>query len=76
MNAINDVAAKEFMKTLEHSRDVTLFAPCNKALEGDLTLNSLLRDKTRFMDILNMHLVVDNRLYVDKILKNSQNHVS
>ncbi|CAG9823260.1 unnamed protein product [Phaedon cochleariae] len=76
-NAIQDAGpqGEEFLRTLERSHDVTLFAPCNKALEDDLTLNAILRDKARFMDILKLHLVVDDRLYVDKILKNSQTRV-
>lgn len=75
LTAINDVKANDFLRHLEHSKDVTLFAPCNSALEGDLTLNSIRLDQRRFMDILNMHLVVGDRLYVDKILKNSQNTI-
>ncbi|CAH0553229.1 unnamed protein product [Brassicogethes aeneus] len=77
VNAIKDMGmeGEEFLNKLERSHDITLFAPCNKALEGDLTLNSILRDKQRFLDILNMHLVVDNRLYVEKILKHNRNKI-
>ncbi|KAJ8919082.1 hypothetical protein NQ315_012067, partial [Exocentrus adspersus] len=73
VNAINDVgpAGQEFLKTIERSHDVTLFAPCNKALEDDLKLNSILKDKDRFMEILKMHLVVDDRLYINKIINNN-----
>ncbi|CAG9858671.1 unnamed protein product [Phyllotreta striolata] len=73
-NAIKDAgpAGEEFLRTLDKGHDITLFAPCNRALEGDLTLNAILRDTPRFMDILKMHLVVDNRLYVDKIWQESQ----
>lgn len=73
VNAINDVGpeGQEFLKTIERSHDVTLFAPCNKALEDDLKLNSILRDKGRFMELLKMHLVVDDRLYINKIVNNN-----
>ncbi|CAH1111114.1 unnamed protein product, partial [Psylliodes chrysocephalus] len=76
-NAIKDAgpAGEDFLRTLDKGHDITLFAPCNRALEGDLTLNAILRDTPRFLDILKMHLVVDNRLYVDKILQESQARV-
>ncbi|KAG5879903.1 hypothetical protein JTB14_024051 [Gonioctena quinquepunctata] len=75
LSAIKDAGTggEEFLRTLERSHDITLFAPCNKALEGDLTLNSIMSDSKRFLEILKMHLVVDDRLYVDKIVKESSN---
>ncbi|XP_050514613.1 fasciclin-1 [Diabrotica virgifera virgifera] len=74
--AISDsgAAGEDFLRTLDKGHDITLFAPCNKALEGDMVLNSIIQDKTKFMDILRMHLVVDNRLYVEKILQ-EETHV-
>nr|XP_023012184.1 fasciclin-1 isoform X2 [Leptinotarsa decemlineata] len=76
-SAIKDAGpgGEDFLKTLERSHDITLFAPCNKALEGDLVLNSILSDNKRFLEILKLHLVVDDRLYVDKIAKESHNKV-
>ncbi|XP_072396208.1 fasciclin-1 isoform X1 [Diabrotica undecimpunctata] len=65
-------AGEDFLRTLDKGHDITLFAPCNKALEGDLILNTILQDTPRFLDILRMHLVVDNRLYVEHILQESQ----
>nr|XP_015833788.1 PREDICTED: fasciclin-1 isoform X4 [Tribolium castaneum] len=68
VKAINDADYREFYNTLERSQDITLFAPCNNAWTDDFTLNSIISNKNRFKDILMMHLVPDNRLYVDRIL--------
>ncbi|XP_044262944.1 fasciclin-1 isoform X4 [Tribolium madens] len=68
VKAINDADYREFYNTLERSQDITLFAPCNNAWSDDFTLNSIISNKNRFKDILKMHLVPDNRLYVDRIL--------
>lgn len=78
MSAIKDQGdrGEQFLKTLEESLDVTLFAPCNNALEGDLTLNTIMSDRDKFMDILKMHVVVDDKLYQEKIMKKSVNGVS
>jgi uncharacterized surface protein with fasciclin (FAS1) repeats len=68
VKAINDADYKEFYNTLERSQDITLFVPCNNAWSDDFTLNSIISNKNRFKDILKMHLVGDNRLYVDRII--------
>lgn len=67
---------EKLLGILERTRDVTLFAPSNNALEGDLTLNTIMSDKNKFLEILKLHIVVDDRLYVDKILKNTRSGVS
>ncbi|XP_018568338.1 fasciclin-1 isoform X2 [Anoplophora glabripennis] len=70
LNAIKDVGpeGQEFLKTIERSHDVTLFAPCNKALEDDLKQNAILADPRKFMELVKMHLIVDDRLYINKIV--------
>ncbi|XP_030767671.1 fasciclin-1-like [Sitophilus oryzae] len=73
IDAINGLGAdgKDFLNTLEKSPDITLFAPCNAALEGSL-VNNIVAQKQKFLDILKLHLVVDNRLYVDTVIKKNQ----
>lgn len=75
MKAINDADYKEFYNLIERSQDITLFAPCNAAWNDDFTLNSIIRDKERFKDILKMHLVVDNRLFVENIVRKREDKV-
>ncbi|XP_017776262.1 PREDICTED: fasciclin-1 isoform X2 [Nicrophorus vespilloides] len=65
---------KEFMRTIERSHDLTLFAPSNAAWD-DGNLKSLLRDPVKMREILNMHLVVDKRLYLENIIKDHNRHV-
>ncbi|XP_044756737.1 fasciclin-1 isoform X2 [Coccinella septempunctata] len=73
VNAINETAfGQEFFDRLNHDGQITLFAPCSTAWINDLTLKKLMRDPARFREILNLHLVVDDKIYVDKILKNAQ----
>ncbi|VEN38670.1 unnamed protein product, partial [Callosobruchus maculatus] len=71
-NAIKDMGpeGEALLRQIERAQDVTLFAPCNDAFDGDLTLKAMMRDKTRFLDILKMHINLEERLYMDKILKN------
>lgn len=63
------------MKTIEKTRDITLFAPCNSALEIQMIQN-LKRDKAKFLEIIKMHVVVDNKLYVDTVKKQNEHKVS
>lgn len=65
---------KEFMRMIEHSQDMTLFAPSNKAWD-DGNLKNMLRDQSRMKDILNMHLVPNKRLYMENIMDNNRRHV-
>ncbi|KRT80042.1 hypothetical protein AMK59_6714, partial [Oryctes borbonicus] len=60
----------EFMQTIQRAHSVTLFAPRNAAWD-DGNLKNLLRDKSKFRDLLNMHLVVEDKLYMDKIRENN-----
>ncbi|XP_046142475.1 fasciclin-1 isoform X3 [Osmia bicornis bicornis] len=55
----------EFMSTISHLRDVTLFAPSNAALE-EPGVQQILQNKERVKDILNLHYVKE-RLPLDKI---------
>ncbi|KAL3276910.1 hypothetical protein HHI36_012278, partial [Cryptolaemus montrouzieri] len=74
VNAINSSGSigEEFFTRLNHGGQVTFFAPCNAAWDNDLALNALIRDPQKFKDVLEMHLIVDDKLYVEKIIKNSQ----
>ncbi|KAK9880989.1 hypothetical protein WA026_014336 [Henosepilachna vigintioctopunctata] len=75
VNAINRSGSigEDFFRRLNHSGgEVTLFAPCNAAWDNDLALDALVQDPVKFREILNMHLIVDKKLYVDKIIKNRQ----
>ncbi|XP_060523443.1 fasciclin-1 isoform X3 [Cylas formicarius] len=76
LSAVNGVgsAGQDFLKTIEKAQDVTLFAPCNEAMEGSL-VNSMLKNADKFMEILKMHVVVDNRLYADIIDQKVQNNI-
>lgn len=77
MNAINESSVgQEFFDRLNGNGQITLFAPCNSALLRDLNHKENKDDVGKFKDILNMHLVVDDKLYVEKILKNLQTRVS
>lgn len=64
----------EFMQTIQRAHSVTLFAPRNAAWD-DSNLKNLLRDKSKFRDLLNMHLVVEDKLYMDKIRENNVKQV-
>ncbi|KAF2894406.1 hypothetical protein ILUMI_11767, partial [Ignelater luminosus] len=65
---------KEFLKTIERARDVTLFAPSNAAW-SDGNLKNVIGNKERMREILFMHLVVDARLTKDQIIKNNRKQV-
>ena len=62
------------MSTIQRAHSITLFAPSNDAWD-DNNLRNLLVDKSRIRDILNMHLVVDDRLYLDTIVENNKKQV-
>lgn len=66
---------EEFFKRLEGEGQYTLFAPCNNAFEKDFALNKLIGDPIKFKDILDLHLVHNDKLYVDKIIKMNQNKI-
>lgn len=77
MEAIADTGdlGKEFLRTIERARDVTLFAPSNSAWD-DGNLRNVIGNKERMREILFMHLVVDARLTKDQIIKNNKRQVS
>lgn len=61
----------EFMRTIQNAQTVTLFAPRNSAWD-DVNLKELLRkDKSIFRDLLNLHLVLDEKLYLERIKDNN-----
>lgn len=60
---------EKLLETLDKGHDITLFAPCNKAMEGDLILKKLLQDPKNLIEILKMHVIVDSRLYLEKIFQ-------
>ncbi|ENN76656.1 hypothetical protein YQE_06835, partial [Dendroctonus ponderosae] len=63
LNELNDLGPEghSFLRTIERSQDVTLFAPCNSALDNEI-VRSIKRDKQKYLEVLQMHVVVDNRL--------------
>lgn len=65
---------KQFLRTIERSHKITLFAPSNEAW-NDGNLKNLLSDPDRLVEILNMHLVVEQKLSLSKIEENNRNHV-
>lgn len=62
-----------FMNTINNLKDVTLFAPSNKAWM-DANLANVIRDKERMSEILNLHIVRD-RLTTDRIRQSNANSV-
>ncbi|XP_048524013.1 fasciclin-1 [Dendroctonus ponderosae] len=76
LNELNDLGPEghSFLRTIERSQDVTLFAPCNSALDNEI-VRSIKRDKQKYLEVLQMHVVVDNRLYVDTVIKENQHKV-
>ncbi|KAK4882064.1 hypothetical protein RN001_005383 [Aquatica leii] len=65
---------KEFLRTIERARSITLFAPSNAAW-NDGNIQSIIQNKDRMREILFMHLVVDERLTKDQIIKNNKRQV-
>ncbi|XP_053973898.1 fasciclin-1 isoform X2 [Hylaeus volcanicus] len=63
----------DIMTTINHLRDVTLFAPSNAALE-EPGVQQILQDKKRITEILNLHYVKE-RLPLDKIKNKSVSQV-
>ncbi|CAG9765041.1 unnamed protein product [Ceutorhynchus assimilis] len=63
-----------FLRTIEKSQEVTLFAPCNSALDSHI-VRSIKRDKQKFLEILQMHVVVDNRLYIETVMKENEHKI-
>lgn len=78
VNAINESSiGDEFFSRLNQAGGkVTLFAPCSEVWRTDQSLRYITRDAMKFREILDLHLVVDNTLYVEKILKDIQKGVS
>lgn len=66
---------RQFIESIKRMRDVTLFAPSNNAWQDD-NLKNVLRNEDKMREILNMHLVRDQRLSVEKIKQNNINQVS
>lgn len=67
-------AGKQFVDSLRKMRDVTLFAPSNAAWQ-DENLKNVLRNEDKMKEILNLHLVRDQRLSVERIKQNNINQV-
>lgn len=64
----------DIMNSINHLRDVTLFAPSNAALE-EPGVKQILQDKKRVKEILNLHYVKE-RLTLDNIKDKSVTQVS
>ncbi|XP_031332591.1 fasciclin-1 isoform X1 [Photinus pyralis] len=62
---------KDFLRTIERARTITLFAPSNAAWNRG-TIKSVLGSPERMQEILYLHLVVDERLTKDQIMKNNK----
>ncbi|KAK5649981.1 hypothetical protein RI129_001010 [Pyrocoelia pectoralis] len=65
---------KEFLRTIERARTITLFAPSNAAW-NDGNIKSVLGKEDKMQEILYLHLVVDERLTKDLIIKNNKRQV-
>lgn len=65
---------KDFLRAIDKTQKITLFAPSNEAWD-DGNLKNLLSDP-KFKDILDMHLVVENKLSLNNIEENNKNHVN
>lgn len=65
---------RQFMESIRKMRDVTLFAPSNAAWQDD-NLKNVIRNEDKMREILNLHLVRDSRLSVEKIKQNNINQV-
>lgn len=65
---------EDIMNSINHLRDVTLFAPSNAALE-EPGVKQILQDKKRVKEILNLYYVKE-RLTLDNIKDKSVTQVS
>lgn len=68
----DSVTGRQFLSSLKRLRDATIFAPNNAAWEDD-NLRNILANENKLHEILNMHLVKDQRLSVERIKQNNQN---
>ncbi|XP_025835129.1 fasciclin-1 [Agrilus planipennis] len=71
--AIQDLgdAGQEFLRTIERSNEVTLFAPNNAAWD-DANLKNVMQDRQRMKEILDTHLVPGQSLSVDNIISRNR----
>lgn len=65
---------QQFLKSLERVTSGTIFAPSNAAWQDDNIRNILLNNE-KMREILDMHLVKDQRLSVEKIRQNINQQV-
>lgn len=70
----DSVTGRQFLSSLKRLRDATIFAPNNAAWEDD-NLRNILANENKLHEVLNMHLVKDQRLSVERIKQNNQNQV-
>ncbi|XP_066141261.1 fasciclin-1 isoform X2 [Euwallacea fornicatus] len=75
-NEITDLGfeGQNFLRTIEKSEDITLFAPCNSALDSEI-VRRIKMDRPKFLEILKMHVVVENRLYLETVRKENEHGV-
>ncbi|XP_066259220.1 fasciclin-1 isoform X4 [Euwallacea similis] len=75
-NEITDLGfeGQNFLRTIEKSEDITLFAPCNSALDSEI-VRRIKMDRSKFLEIMKMHVVVDNRLYLETVRKENEHGV-
>ncbi|XP_052749257.1 fasciclin-1 [Galleria mellonella] len=66
-------ANNQFFKELTIAKDITLFAPSNEAW-NEYSVQNIIRNHQKLMDILNLHLVRD-RLPMDAIIHNNMNQI-
>nr|XP_022909575.1 fasciclin-1-like [Onthophagus taurus] len=62
----SEVLGKEFMNVIERSKQITLFAPTNAAWD-ESNLQNLLKEGSKIKDVLTMHLIPDEAVYIDRI---------
>ncbi|GLV45379.1 Fasciclin 1 [Carabus blaptoides fortunei] len=63
---------RKFLASLKHLRDATVFAPSNAAWQDD-NLRNIMANEDKMREILNMHLIKDQRLSVERIRQNNEN---
>ncbi|XP_050311264.1 fasciclin-1 isoform X2 [Anthonomus grandis grandis] len=65
-NEINSLGPEgnSLVKAIEKSQELTLFVPCNTALES-YVVNNMKKDKLKFLEVLKMHVVLDQKLFVE-----------
>ncbi|GLV34060.1 Fasciclin 1 [Carabus blaptoides fortunei] len=68
---LDSEVGRQFFASLKRLRDATVFAPSNAAFQYD-NLRKFMANEDKMREILNMHLIKDERLSVERIRQNNQ----